>query len=41
MRTKSPVLRVENISKSLGGKEILRDVSLTVDKGELKLLIGP
>ncbi|MCP4688103.1 MAG: amino acid ABC transporter ATP-binding protein [Desulfobacterales bacterium] len=41
MRTKSPVLRVENISKSLGGKEILKDVSLTVDKGELKLLIGP
>lgn len=36
-----PVLKVENISKNLGGKEILNDVSLTVDKGELKLLIGP
>lgn len=37
----SPVLRVENISKTLGGKKILNGVSLTVDKGELKVLIGP
>jgi polar amino acid transport system ATP-binding protein len=37
----NPVLRVENISKVLGGKQILKSVSLTVDKGELKILIGP
>lgn len=36
-----PVLRVEGISKSYGGKPILRSVSLTVNKGQLKLLIGP
>ena len=37
----NPVLRVENISKVLGGKDILKSVSLTVDKGQLKILIGP
>ncbi len=37
----APVLRIEGIHKVLGGKKILDDVSLTVDKGELKLLIGP
>jgi polar amino acid transport system ATP-binding protein len=36
-----PVLRVEGLSKKLGGKQILSDVSLNVDKGQLKLLIGP
>lgn len=36
-----PVLRVEGLSKVLGGKQILSDVSLNVQKGKLKLLIGP
>lgn len=36
-----PVLRVEGISKSLGGKDILTDCSLNVNRGELKVLIGP
>lgn len=36
-----PVLKITGIHKSLGGKKILDDVSLTVDKGELKILIGP
>ena len=36
-----PVLRVENVSKMLGGKQILSEVSLSVEKGQLKLLIGP
>lgn len=38
---KKPVLRVENISKVLGGKQILRAVSFELMKGELKVLIGP
>ncbi|GFM32021.1 amino acid ABC transporter ATP-binding protein [Desulfovibrio subterraneus] len=37
----TPVLRVEHINVSLGGKSILKDVSLSVNKGELKVLIGP
>lgn len=37
----SPVLRVQNVSKSLGGRQILRSVSLDVNAGELKVLIGP
>ncbi len=39
--TQTPVLRVENINVTLGGKAILKDVSLSVNKGELKVLIGP
>lgn len=35
------VLRVEGISKALGGKSILDDCSLSVRRGELKVLIGP
>ena len=37
----APVLQIVGIHKMLGGKEILRGVSMTVDKGELKILIGP
>ncbi len=37
----TPVLRVENICRAIGDKQILNDVTLDVDKGELKLLIGP
>ena len=36
-----PVLRVEGISKSFGDKQILKSVSLSLMKGELKVLIGP
>lgn len=35
------ILRVENIVKTLGGHRILDDVSLTIGKGHLKVLIGP
>jgi polar amino acid transport system ATP-binding protein len=38
---KKPILRIENICKTLGGKEILKAVSLDLYKGELKVLIGP
>ena len=36
-----PVLRVENICKELGGKQILNGVSFSVNKGELLVLVGP
>lgn len=35
------MLQVENISKTLGGKQILKSVSLNLNKGQLKVLIGP
>ena len=35
------VLQVKGISKMLGGKPILDNCSLTVNQGELKVLIGP
>lgn len=41
MSVAEPILRVEQISKSLGGKQILQNISLTLNKGEMKVLIGP
>ena len=35
------ILRVENIVKNIGGHRILDDVSFSVKKGGLKVLIGP
>nr|WP_321464646.1 amino acid ABC transporter ATP-binding protein [uncultured Desulfobulbus sp.] len=39
--TSPPILRVDNISKSFGEICILKSVSLTLRKGEIKVLIGP
>jgi ABC-type branched-subunit amino acid transport system ATPase component len=36
-----PVLRAVDVRKSLGGREILRGVSLEVRRGDLMVLIGP
>lgn len=35
------VVRAENVRRSLGGNEVLRDVSLDVKSGEVVVLIGP
>jgi polar amino acid transport system ATP-binding protein len=37
----TPVLSVENVSKTLGGNAILRSVSLDLYAGQHKVLIGP
>ncbi|MFH2076702.1 MAG: ATP-binding cassette domain-containing protein [Pseudomonadota bacterium] len=37
----SPILRIENVSKRYGKKDVLKGASLTVHKGDLKILIGP
>jgi len=36
-----PLLRVEDLHKHYGAEGVLRGVSLTVEKGETKVLIGP
>lgn len=36
-----PILRVENVRKRYGKREILKGVSLSICRGELKVLIGP
>lgn len=35
------ILRTNNLHKTLGGKKILKGISLSTQKGELKALIGP
>ena len=37
----APVLKANNLHKTLGGRKILQDVSLEVCAGDLKVLIGP
>lgn len=39
--TRKLLMRVQGISKVLGGREILRSVSLNLYEGEMKVLIGP
>jgi len=39
--SETPILEVENLAKTLGGKPILSGVSFTVKRGEMKVLIGP
>lgn len=35
------LLRVENISKRYGEKQVLKGASLSINEGEIKLLVGP
>jgi polar amino acid transport system ATP-binding protein len=39
--TDTPILRIENLSKRYGDKEVLRGASFDVRRGDLKILIGP
>ena len=39
--TEPAVLEARGFGKSLGGRRILNDVSLSVNRGEMKVLIGP
>jgi len=39
--TATPMLRIENVSKSYGGHQVLRSVSLDVDAGTVTCIIGP
>jgi polar amino acid transport system ATP-binding protein len=41
MPNDSPVLRIEKVSLTLGGRKILDQISLDLPRGELKVLIGP
>ena len=36
-----PILRIENLRKSFGDTEVLRDVSFDVTKGEVVVVLGP
>ncbi|MDY0228263.1 amino acid ABC transporter ATP-binding protein, PAAT family [Desulfomicrobium apsheronum] len=40
-KTRNLLMRVQGISKVLGGREILKSVSLNLYEGEMKVLIGP
>ena len=40
-QAETPLLEVSRVSKTLGGKLILNNVSLSMEKGDLKVLIGP
>ena len=35
------ILKMEHIKKSFDGKEVLKDISLSVNEGEVVSIIGP
>jgi len=41
MADNTPTLRIENMTKWYGDNEVLKDASLSINKGELKVLMGP
>lgn len=40
-KTNKPLLRIENLRKSFGDNEVLKDISFSVNEGETKVIIGP
>ena len=41
MKQEFPVLKVENITKRYGTKQVVREVSFALKQGEIKVLMGP
>ena len=41
MTTTNEILRVQNLSKSFGSLKVLKDISFTVNKGDILGIIGP
>jgi polar amino acid transport system ATP-binding protein len=39
--TATPILKIENLSKRYGRKDVLKGASLDIRRGDLKILIGP
>ncbi|MEZ5810580.1 MAG: amino acid ABC transporter ATP-binding protein [Rhizobiaceae bacterium] len=39
--TKTPMVMIENLQKNYGALEVLRDINITVNKGEVVSIIGP
>ena len=37
----APVIEINNLSKSFGSVEVLKDISVSIDKGEFLVLLGP
>ena len=41
MNAQSPILKLENLSKRYGDRQVLQGISLEISQGEIKALIGP
>lgn len=41
MTIKSPILELKNLKVTIGDKEVLKDLNLTVNKGEIHAIMGP
>lgn len=41
MATKKPILKVENLQKSYGDKQVVKGISFEVEKGEIFGILGP
>ena len=39
--TQTPIIAIRNLQKSFGTNQVLTDINLDVDKGEVVCVIGP